>query len=158
MRTRIAALLAAGSLSVTLAIAPAGADTQLPASLCSGDPELPGVNFICGAVSVRVVADADAEAVIARSAPSATFVRLDATGTWLLRVPSGEEVAVRDALRHDPAVEYVSLTYIGVPTGVDGLPDVALTPYRLPLSTIIGLVALIAALLVAAVGELRRVS
>ena len=143
---------------MTLAIAPAGADTQLPASLCSGDPELPGVNFICGAVSVRVVADADAEAVIARSAPSATLVRLDATGTWLLRVPSGEEVAVRDALRHDPAVEYVSLTYIGVPTGVDGLPDVAVTPHRLPPSTIIGFLTLMTALLVAAVGELRRVA
>jgi hypothetical protein len=57
------------------------ADTQGPTALCLGDLELPAVQFHCQRVSVELVADADINDVIARSAPIATVIGLTETAT-----------------------------------------------------------------------------
>jgi hypothetical protein len=94
------------------------ADTAGPSQYCSGDPELgprgATTEFICGEIWVELAGSVKIATVVARSAPSATIVRRDGPRRmWLLRVPKGTEVAVRDALQADRSVAYVSLTYIG---------------------------------------------
>jgi hypothetical protein len=150
MLRRALAALAGIELILTVGVSSVAGDTQGMTALCTGDPELPDVQFFCEQLSVRLLPDAEIEVVVARSAPSATIIGLESGGTWHLRVPPGDEATVRDALREDPAVQYVSLWYFGYLTGADGLPDAAMTPHGLPLTTIVGFLTLGAAILAAA--------
>ena len=150
MFTRPAAVLAAIGFAFTLGAQSVAADTQGPTALCTGDPELPGVQFRCQQVAVQLAAGADIEEVIARSAPTAMVIGQDSTGTWNLRVPPGEEPSVRDALAEDPAVESVSLWYRGYLSGADGVPDTEMPAERSPSTTMPGVLLLMAALLVCA--------
>jgi hypothetical protein len=149
MFTRALAALAGIGFVLTIGVPSVAGDTGGPTALCTGDPELPDVQFLCQQVSVRLAADAEIELVVARSAPSATIVGLESTGTWHLRVPPGQEATVRDALREDPAVDYVSLWYVGDLSGAGGLPDTAMTPSGLRLTAIVGFL-MVAAVLAAA--------
>jgi len=150
MLTRAAAAVAAIGFVLTFGTQSIAADTQGPTALCTGDPELPGVQFHCQQVSVELVAGADIEDVIARTAPTATVIGLVRAHMWNLQVPPGEEPSVRDALAADPDVVYVSLWYVGYLSGADGLPDAAMTAYGIQLTTMLGFLMLWAAALVLA--------
>jgi hypothetical protein len=62
---------------------------------------------------VQLTGDVGIDAVLARSAPSASILRHDAPHEWTLAVPVGTEVAVRDQLRADDGVALASLGYFG---------------------------------------------
>jgi hypothetical protein len=109
----------------------AAADASAPSDSCTGDPYLPGVAFHCGEVTVQLGGDSRIATVLHRSAPTATVICPEGSRRWLLSVPRGEEVAVRDSLKADPAVVDASLGYIGYLSGGE-LPDTAFRCGRAP--------------------------